>query len=172
MPLALRGICSNVENLDIITPNRLKMGRNNERNPTGPVRFVSPSQIIKDNEKFFDAWFENWLVSHVPRLLQQNKWFTSNEPMKKGDIVLFLKQDSKLLSEYQYGIVVDVELSRDGEVRKASVKYKNANERVFRETRRAARTLVVIHHVDELDIVTELNSIGSFIEKKYGNVGC
>ena len=172
MPLALRGICSNVENLDIITPNRLKMGRNNERNPTGPVRFVSPSQIIKDNEKFFDAWFENWLVSHVPRLLQQNKWFTSNEPMKKCDIVLFLKQDSKLLSEYQYGIVVDVELSRDGEVRKASVKYKNANERVFRETRRAARTLVVIHHVDELDIVTELNSIGSFIEKKYGNVGC
>ena len=91
---------------------------------------------------------------------------------KKGDIVLFLKQDSKLSSEYQYGIVVDVELSRDGEVRKASVKYKNANERVFRETRRAARTLVVIHHVDELDIVTELNSIGSFIEKKYGNVGC
>ena len=35
MPLALGSSKSNLEALDILTPNRLKMGRNNERSPEG-----------------------------------------------------------------------------------------------------------------------------------------
>ena len=128
---------------------------------------VSTSQIIKDNEKVFDAWFENWLVSHVPRLLQQNKCFT-----RKVTLSCFWNRIRNCHLNTNMASWLTLSLVDIVKVRKASVKYKNANEKMFRETRRAARTLVVIHHVDELDIVTELNSIGSFIEKKYRNVGC
>ena len=35
LPLGLGNIVSELENLDLITPNRLKLGRNNDRSPVG-----------------------------------------------------------------------------------------------------------------------------------------
>jgi len=62
MPLATNGIIGDLENLDILTPNRLKMGRNNERSPVEPVELISnPNKIIEENRKIYAAWFENWL---------------------------------------------------------------------------------------------------------------
>ena len=37
MPLGLGSLVGDLENLDLITPNRLKLGRNNNRSPMGPV---------------------------------------------------------------------------------------------------------------------------------------
>ena len=61
--------------------------------------------------------------------------------------------------DYTYGQVVDLEYSKDGVARKATVRYKNANEDVFRVTKRAVRGLVVIHHVDEIDVMTQLGQM-------------
>ena len=67
------------------------------------------------------------------------------------------------LITYQYGIVCDVEHDRDGRVRKANVRYQNANESCPRETARSVRSLVVIHRVDELYISRELFALdGNF----------
>lgn len=63
-------ITSNLENLDLITPNRLKLERNNERSPIAPMIITNPTRIINDNKNIFDSWFENWLLSHVPKLLK------------------------------------------------------------------------------------------------------
>lgn len=157
MPLAINGIVSDLENLDILAPNRLKLGRNNEKSPTEPVELQSnPNQIIEANRKIFQAWFENWLLSHIPKLLQQTKWYDSSEQIKIGDVVLFVKNESKLCSDYQYGIVVAIDVGNDGLIRRASVRYKNSSEQVFRETRRSTRTLVVIQRVDEVDLFFEL----------------
>ena len=157
MPLALKGIVGDLENLDILTPNRLKLGRNNERSPVEPVQLISnPSKLIEENRKIFDSWFENWLLSHVPKLLKQEKWFTTSDEIKIGDIVLFLKNDSKICSTYQYGKVISIEFSSDGLARHANVRYMNANEKVFRETRRSTRNLIIIKHVDEVDLFYEL----------------
>ena len=154
MPLAINGIVSDLENLDILTPNRLKLGRNNERSPTEPVELLgNQNQIVETNRKIFQAWFENWLLSHVPKLLQQSKWYDNDdEQIKVGNVVLFFKNESKLSSDYQYGIVVAVDVGNDGLVRRASVRYKNAGEQVFRETRRSTRTLVIIQHVDAMEL--------------------
>ena len=35
-PLAIRYVPKDVEQMDLLTPNRLMLGRNNERRPTGP----------------------------------------------------------------------------------------------------------------------------------------
>ena len=61
-----------------------------------------------------------------------------------------------LCSSYQYGIINEVDRGRDDRIRRVKVKYHNANENCTRETSRSVRSLVVIHHVDEIDWSKEL----------------
>ena len=160
LPLALGNIVADFDNLDLITPNRLCLGRNNSRSPTGDVVIVdNPDKLLKENARIFNAWFDNWLLSHVPKLLSQQKWFDSEKQPKKGDVVLFLKQESSISNTYQYGMVEDVEQSKDGLARKLRVRYRNVNESVDRYTTRSTRSLVLIHHVDETNITKELGDI-------------
>lgn len=106
MPLALGSVTADLENLDILTSNRLKLGCNNDRSPVRPVNLVeAPSKIMEENRIIYESWFENWLMTHVPKLLNQEKWFTTENSINVGDTVLFVKQESKLSSDYQYGLV-------------------------------------------------------------------
>ena len=51
MPLALGDFShSNLEFMDLITPNRLRLGRNNERSPVGQVVFAYNDTTIKSSE--------------------------------------------------------------------------------------------------------------------------
>ena len=52
------------------------------------------------------------------------------------------------------------EKSSDGILLKVRVKYKNAKECTDRETYRSERQLIIIHPVDDLDIIHSINSIG------------
>eukprot|EP00111_Clytia_hemisphaerica_P013818 TCONS_00040666-protein len=84
---------TNVENLDLITPNRLLLGRNNERSPVGDMMLSSnPSKLMRSNEAIYNVWFESWLLNHVPRLMTQSKWFKNSYQFQIGDIVLFKKK--------------------------------------------------------------------------------
>ena len=52
LPLAIRDIKGDFEASDLITPNRLRLGRNNDRSPTG--RFLvenNPEKIISQNQQ-------------------------------------------------------------------------------------------------------------------------
>ena len=60
---------------------------------------------------------------------------------------------------YQYGILENVYLSKDGKIRKVDIRYRNGNETKNRFTTRAVRQLVIIHHVNEINIMTELNDM-------------
>ena len=86
-----------------------------------------------------------------------------NLKIKKGDTVLFNKAEGSYSGVYKYGIVEDVKYSADNHVRAVIVKYRNANEEVNRTTLRAVRSLVIIHRIDELDIMEELGK-ASFID--------
>ena len=58
-PIAIGDIVQNIENLDILTPNRLILGRNNDRCPTGPLTVTrDPRKIIKANNDIFDTWYK------------------------------------------------------------------------------------------------------------------
>ena len=128
--------------------------------------FLTKGKLIEQNERIMTAWFECWLTSHVPKLVDQPKWFNSDSDVKIGDVVLFLKKEREFAGNYQYGIVKDVEVSRDQKIRKVLVEYVNSNETVRRETRRSVRELVVIHPVDELGIVRELGEIATWVDIK------
>ena len=77
--------------------------------------------------------------------------------MKIGDVVLFTKQESVLSNTYQYGMVDEVERSRDNRIRRVKVRYQNSSENCRRFTTRSVRRLVVILRVDEIDWSKELN---------------
>ena len=94
------------------------------------------------------------------------KWFDSDKDLEKGDIILFLKHENSLSNQYQYGMVENVHKSIDGKVRSVDVKYRNHNENVDRLTHRAARQLVVIHQVHDLDIIAELGEVATFCDMK------
>ena len=95
--------------------------------------------------------------------MNQQKWHKTDQ-INKGDIVLFLKQNSSLSKSYQYGMIEDIATSDDDIVRKVTVKYKNHNESVFRYTQRAVRSLVMIKPATEEDISTELGKMACIAE--------
>ena len=76
LPLALGNIVSDFKNMDLIIPNRLKLGRNNERSPVSPMKVVgNHPRVLEENKKIFNIWFETWLISHVPKLMEQPNGF-------------------------------------------------------------------------------------------------
>ena len=160
LPIGLKNRVSDLEQLDLITPNRLILGRNNDRCGNAPL-VICPDfkKMIETNAKIFRAWFETWLLSYVPTLVERSKWHTSGQPVNVGDIVMFLKSDREFDLQYQYGLVVDLKKNRDGLVRRVTVEYQNPNEGTKRTTERGVRDLVIISPVDELEIYERLNEI-------------
>ena len=137
--------------------SRLLLGRNNNRCPSGPLTAQeSFKRILKTNGKIYNTWFRSWLKSHVPTLLTRPKWLTSDEDIKVGDVVLFLKSEKEFERDYQYGIIHLVNTSKDGHVRTVEVEYQNHNEGVKGYTSRGVRDLVVIQPLDEPGINAEL----------------
>ena len=124
------------------------------------------NKILEENKLIFDTWFENWLLSHVPKLIDQPKWFKNDEALRKGDIVLLLKEEKMLSSSYQYGMVESVIKSKDGLIRKAEVRYHNNNENTNRITFCSVRHLIVIHQIEEINILQELGEISNFVDFK------
>ena len=168
LPLAIGNITGDLDNLDLITPNRLRLGRNNDRSPTGPLTVSNnPKTFLKCNEEIFNTWFENWLVTHVPKLMHQPKWYDNDRDVKVGDIILFLKNEGALKNTYQYGVIKGIERSQDERIRKVIITYRNHNESINRETRRGVRHIVMIHPIDETSIVTELGEIATTADISY-----
>ena len=54
LPIAVSNETRDLENIDLLTPNRLMLGRNNNRCPVGPVQVTEDiGKIIQRNEKIF-----------------------------------------------------------------------------------------------------------------------
>ena len=166
LPLALGNIVSDFEAMDLITPNRLRLGRNNNRSPVYPLHVTNNyDKMLKCNEEIYNSWFEGWLISHAPKLMHQPKWFISDVDIKVGDIVLFLKNEGSISNVYQYGKIIEVIRSNDDKIRKVKVEYQNSNENVKRTTFRSVRGLVVIHPIDELNLIQELGMIANNVNE-------
>ena len=56
------------------------------------------------------------------------------------------------------GIAEDVKYSSDNVIRSVVLRYRNALESIDRTTTRSVRTIVVIHRLDELNIMEELGN--------------
>ena len=160
LPIGLRNRVSNLENLDLITPNRLILGRNNDRCANSPL-VICPDhkKMIEKNADIFRAWFDAWITSYVPTLIERPIWHKTELHIAVGDVVLFLKSEKEFDLQYQYGMVSKVYEGRDNIIRKVDVEYQNDKEGVKRSTQRGVRDLVIIHSVEELDIYKTLHEM-------------
>ena len=127
LPIAIGNIVQGLENIDILTPNRLMLARNNDRCPIGTLTVTEDiGKIVKRNTDVYNTWFKCWLISYVPTLILQPKWYQSDRDPKIGDVILFLKSEKEFERKYQYGIITDIKVSR-GRVPKVFRKIKASN---------------------------------------------
>ncbi len=63
LPIGLNAKNADLNNLDLLTPNRLLLGRNNERSPVEPVEVAgSYDKIIDANNEVYRIWFKCWMI--------------------------------------------------------------------------------------------------------------
>ena len=156
LPICIGSRVSDLDHVDLITPSRLILGRNNRRALSGYPRISTPSRLIEQMDKVYDVWWNVWrtekLVDFIP---QPSKWKVTTYQLKIGDIVIYLKSDAEhRLGDPVWRIarVQSVDVSEDGLARSAVLEYRNPSEKTFRTTRRSVRSVVVIHREDELDL--------------------
>ena len=99
MPLA-KGNTSNDSHLgfEIITANRLKLGRNNQRSLVGPGMTLDLpghlTRLLKQNKQIFKAWYQIFIDEIHALTLKPSKWQVSGRQPVKDDVVLFVFNDS------------------------------------------------------------------------------
>ena len=116
MPLA-KGNSSSVSftGFDILTANRVKLGRNNYRSLEGAGIKLELSgdltRILARNREVYAYWYQLFIDNIHLLTLRPNKWVQSDNPPKSGDVVLFVHNDSgysKQSISWRLGKVVDV----------------------------------------------------------------
>ena len=124
VPMA-KGNSSNVSDLgfDILTPNRLKMGRNNFRSIYIDGQIVDPtipSKLLEKNRKIMSAFFQI-LMDRLHHLqLKPKKWLNNDiRPPQIDDVVLFKFSESNSEVVWKLGRLIKVDS------RKLTITYSN-----------------------------------------------
>jgi hypothetical protein len=155
IPLA-KGNSSNVSDLgfDILTPNKLIMGRNNYRSLQGAGRILDPtvpSELLDRNRKIMSIFFEI-MVDRLHHLqTKPNKWSTSSPRQPEvDDIVMFKYNESNSACDWKLGRVVTVQ------PRKVSIAYTIKTEAkaipVLKFLDRSPRDVVIVLSENELAV--------------------
>ena len=152
VPIA-RGSASAATDLgwDIISPNRLKLGRNNYRQLDGPVKIDNcPQSQLQRNQILTARWYELF-IERISLLVPPPKEVHERQP-EVGDVVLFVHQDPnfKKLWTWRLGLIVD-KLSRST----YRIRYSLGNvddPGVSRFVERSVAQISIILPVDQIHI--------------------
>jgi hypothetical protein len=77
---------------DIITPNRLKLGRNNFRQLDGEIQLSEGPQTMLDRSRALSEKWYKLFVERIPLLIPKAEKLQGSS-LEIGDVVLFLFQD-------------------------------------------------------------------------------
>jgi hypothetical protein len=131
---------------EIITPNRLKLGRNNFRQLEGTVVLSGgPQSLLDRNRLIQERWYEIF-VSRIHLLIPRPA--TANlRTLRVGDVVLFVFQDSghPKMWEWRLGIIEE-QVSRGTFV----IRYSNRGGGLTRLIRRDARHISLVYAEHEI----------------------
>ena len=156
----------NTSLLKMLTPNMMRVGRSNERSLNGPMKLVNaPSDLLKQVQDTYEAWFRVWNTVYLPKLMFQPKWWRQEVDLKENDVVLFRKHDSDVSSPWILGTIEQLVVGRDGLARRAILKHKNAAEDTPRLTDRHVRKLVKVWSVEDQSIEEDLAAVHRKLEE-------
>ncbi len=126
----------------------------------GSCSIENPSRTL---EKMFQAWWNTWYKEKLAHFVAKPpKWYRSGPAIQVGDIVVFQKrpEEQKLGTPiWSVGRVIQtVPATIDGLIREVVLEYKNASKKVFRATRRAARSVASLFKEEDLDLTQKLSA--------------
>ena len=133
---------------EIITPNRLKLGRNNHRSLEGCINLeMSPNltKLLDRNQSVYSSWFQTFVQNVHSLNLCHNKWLRSSRLPVMSDLVLFVLNDGNLSKDsvtWKLGRVLKVE---------------KGSEQTFM---RSVRDVSIVYSEGEMLI----NTVGHFVE--------
>ena len=159
LPICLGSQYRNLEHADLITPNRLIMGKNNKRAVSGLIVDPHPQRIITQIEAVEQAWWTVWVAEKLGSLVARPaKWPAGTPEIQVGDIVVFVRDKNDMIGcTWRLGEISEVETSRDGVCRRVVIKYRAGNETAWRSTRRSVREVGVLVREHELDLPGKLS---------------
>ena len=161
LPMAY-GDSSNTNNLgfEILSPNRLKLGRNNFRSLEGIgfdlVNSQIPTEILDRNREITALWYQLFLDNIHMLMLKPSKFLNSSDSPVVNSIVLFTLLDglySKETSIWKLGKLIEVE-NRRVKISYVSQTPKIGNV-IMSEVFRNFREVIIIYSVDEVFINTK-----------------
>ena len=176
LPLAR---CSNKERtttrtclseLDLVTPNRVLLGRNNRRALAGDVIIDNNTTAMMEHHNKITQSCLRIIYLNAKRFIPKPKWSSGDEKVAVGDVVLFPKREGptgkQIDHEWRIGLVKEIDVN-DSTYR-ANIEYLNAtNTKLRHTTTRSVRQLVIIHRVEELEPSTHEYQMALAIQKKY-----
>jgi hypothetical protein len=131
---------------DIITPNRLKLGRNNFRQLEGHIVLSGGPQTMLDRnrllqEKWYDIFIDR-IHLLVPKALPSH-----SHPLNEGDVVVFVFQDAGTPKMWVWRLgVITRQISRST----YEIQYYNRAGGSKRLLRRDARHIALVCSLDEI----------------------
>ena len=138
---------------ELITPNRLMLGRNNHRSLEGAI--VVPdgaisTVLLKRNQEIQSYWYQ-LLIDHLHHLIPRPTKWTKTDPVRVGDICIFIFNEGQIKDEWRTGRVVEI-LSSDKVVIEYCKKSTYGKHQLHKltQTVRSPRKICVISAVDEL----------------------
>lgn len=113
LPLC-KGNSSNVRDFgfDIITPNRLKIGRNNYRSleDSSVLNSNTDTQLLEVGRKVQQVWYQI-LIDRLHHFIPKPTKWSSTDPVEVGDICIFVHKDSGIERNWKWilGKIIGVE---------------------------------------------------------------
>ena len=177
LPICLGSKYDNLGSTDIITPNRLLLGRNNRSAPVGFTGMAAPSELVSQMEVVHKSWWKVWMNEKLADFIPKpSKWDKTTGQPEVGDLVVFVKDggdDEPGDTLWRIGIIDEFKAGPDGLVRRAWIKYKNnsqctgagygpfrsggTSQQTHQRVQRAVRDIAVLHREAELEVFEQLN---------------
>ncbi|XP_036317497.1 uncharacterized protein LOC118732476 [Rhagoletis pomonella] len=108
---------------DALTPNHLLLG-----SPDGEKILCGDNTDLRtrwrQTQLFADRFWQRWVREYAPNLLRRAKWFTKRPPLRIGDVVIII-DETLPRNSWPKGIVTDIVVAQDGQVRRATVKTQH-----------------------------------------------
>ena len=164
----------------LITPNCFFLGkRTSHRAPAGiPYIEEDRSTMMDKLHKAADGMLTFFQVNIPDLLLRTCNTKETKEKIAKGDLVLFMKDESQMTYNWKMGIVYELELDEDKEPRIIQITYVNKDEITLpmnkgeqnltsitkRITRKGIHTIVKLYSIDDKGINNDLAHLNNVLQ--------
>ena len=142
---------------DIITPNRLLLGRNNTRSLQGQIslsKSLGSENLLRKNRSIMENWYQIF-VNRIHHLIPRpNKWIRTDK-VQIGDICLFMYNEAPGVGKDQWklGRITDMPKPNKVIISFPTALHKKGLPKLKTITR-CPRDISIIHASDQIDLNT------------------